>query len=145
MTDKQGKVWGETSCIFFKNNVEIHRLKTNADSQCSKHKHDHKFNMFLVESGKLTVRVWKNDYDLVDDTYLSAGESMTVKPGEYHQFIAEEPAVVYEIYWTELDQNDIDRESCGSTRDNKPAPSYTKPYNEEKKNFDSNGVDTSGK
>jgi mannose-6-phosphate isomerase-like protein (cupin superfamily) len=116
MGEKQGKVWGETSCLFFKNNIEIHRLESKAGSCCSKHKHEHKFNMFYVESGHLTVDVWKNDYDLVDRTMLNPGDSMIVKPGEYHQFISESDCVVYEIYWTELNQGDIVRESCGKDK-----------------------------
>ena len=41
---------------------------------------------FYVESGKMLVRVWQKDYDLVDETILNAGDFTRVKPGVYHQF-----------------------------------------------------------
>ncbi len=113
---KQGKVWGETSLIFAKNNVEIHRLQTKKDGYCSKHKHKHKYNRFYVESGIIEVHVQKNDYDLIDVTTLLPGESTTVKPGEYHWFKVINSGVLYEIYWTELDSSDIERETVGGIK-----------------------------
>ena len=115
----QGKIWGNTREIFNKNNVEIHRVDIKPGGYCSKHKHTAKFNMFLIETGELVVRIWKNDYDLVDSTYLLKGEQTVVKPGEYHQFEAQTHVVAYEIYWTELDQSDIVRESVGGELEDK--------------------------
>ena len=110
---KSGKVWGETSPIFSKNNVEIHRIEVNPKGFCSKHKHLSKYNAFFVESGELKISVWKNDYDLTDTTILKSGDFMVVKPGEFHQFEAKYDTVAYEIYWVELDHSDIERESVG--------------------------------
>ena len=109
----QGKVWGNTSEIFNKNNTEIHRIECVKGGYCSKHKHVHKHNMFFVESGKISIKIWKNDYDLVDETILNEKESTVVKPGEYHSFISLEDSVVYEIYWTSLSSCDIERKSVG--------------------------------
>lgn len=111
--NKQGKVWGSTECLFFKNNVEIHRIETKKKGYCSKHKHEHKYNAFYVESGKISVKVWKNDYDLIDETIIEAGQMTTVKPGEYHLFESLEDSVVLEIYWVELLGDDIQRENVG--------------------------------
>ena len=111
--DKQGKIWGFTSEIFNKNNVEIHRIVGNTNSHCSKHKHDHKFNMFFVEKGMIIIKIWKNDYDLVDTTVLNEGQSCTVPPGEYHQFLVQDNCVVYEFYWVEISSKDIVRENVG--------------------------------
>lgn len=94
----QGKVWGQTEEIFRKNNVEIHRIFAKKDGFSSKHLHKSKHNMFFVESGKLMVEVWKNDYDLVDSTVISSGESTVARPGEYHRFTALEDTVALEIY-----------------------------------------------
>jgi len=115
MLNKQGKVWGTTQNILGKNNVSIHRIEIQPGGYCSKHKHEHKWNAFYVESGTLTVKVWKNDYDLVDSILLEEGEGIHIKPGEHHQFINNdtEESIVYEIYWTELDESDISRESVG--------------------------------
>lgn len=111
---KQGKVWGVTEDIFSRNNVSIHRIEIEKGGTCSKHRHDHKFNTFYIESGELAVKIWKNEYDLVDETILEAGERTDVKPMEYHQFTALRDTVAYEIYWTALDESDIAREGHGS-------------------------------
>lgn len=117
MLNKQGKVWGNTQNIFSKNNVSIHRIEIQPGGYCSKHKHQHKWNAFYVEKGSLIVKVWKNDYDLIDESFLKAGEGIHIKPGEYHQFICPDVnTVVYEIYWTELNENDIVRENVGGIK-----------------------------
>ena len=108
-----GKIWGNTSEIFSGNNVSIHRIEGLKNRYCSKHKHEHKYNMFFVESGKIIVRIWKNDYDLIDETILHKGQSTIVSPGEFHQFVVIEDCVVYEIYYTQLLNDDITRESVG--------------------------------
>ena len=113
MNDKSGKVWGETSVLLRKNNVEISRLEVKYSGYCSKHKHDHKFNQFFVEKGKVRIKVWKNDYDLCDETILNEGDSMVVMPGEYHRFEAMRDSVLYEMYWVQLSSDDIEREEVG--------------------------------
>lgn len=113
---KSGKVWGHTRELFNRNNVEIHRIEVAQDGFCSKHKHEHKWNMFYVEEGTLFVEVWKKDYDLCDTTTLSAGENMAIAPGEYHRFKALTDVTAYEIYWVQLDQSDIARETVGGIK-----------------------------
>ncbi|MHA1469203.1 MAG: hypothetical protein ACTSSP_01435 [Candidatus Asgardarchaeia archaeon] len=111
--DISGKIWGSTSKIFDKNNVEIHRIEGKKNHHCSKHKHDHKFNMFFLEKGEIRISIWKNDYNLVDKTILKAGQSCIVSPGEYHKFTVLKDSVAYEVYWVELDSKDIVRDSVG--------------------------------
>lgn len=112
---KAGKVWGSTKCLFINNNFELHRFEAKKGHFCSKHKHEHKFNEFYVEKGKLKVETWKNDYDLCDVTIIEEGEQTVCKPGEYHRFTALEDTICYEYYWVELHSNDIKRETCGGT------------------------------
>lgn len=114
--NKQGKIWGSTSEIFNKNNVSICRIHINEGSCCSKHYHDHKHNTFYVESGKVKIQEWKNDYNLLDETVLIAGEMCVVPPKTYHRFIGIENSIVYEIYHVELDNHDIIREDIGKER-----------------------------
>ncbi len=109
----QGKVWGNTELLALHNNVEIHRIEIKKGGYCSKHKHNFKVNMFYVESGSIDVVVWKNDYDLVDRTTLKKGQKTIIPAGEYHRFECNEPSVVYEIYWVELPEKDIEREDHG--------------------------------
>ena len=111
-----GKVWGRTEVIEANSVLEMHRIEIDAGGVCSRHCHRFKWNGFFVESGRLLVRVWKRDYDLVDETVLSAGDYTRVAPGEYHQFEALEPTVAFEIYWAALDHDDIQRDTAGFKR-----------------------------
>lgn len=107
----QGKVWGSTSPVFNKNNVEIHFCAIKVGGYCSKHFHRTKYNRFVVLEGKLKVTIWKeySGGNLEDVTYLTAGDECTVNPGDYHKFEAILPTTLLEIYWVELDKNDIIR------------------------------------
>jgi quercetin dioxygenase-like cupin family protein len=110
----QGKVWGFTSTLFEKNNVEVHRICCKDQSYCSKHRHNFKYNMFFIEKGSLEIHVWKNDYDLMDITVLNEHDSCIVKPGEYHLFKSlEEGTIAFEVYWVEIDSDDIIRDNVG--------------------------------
>lgn len=115
---KSGKVWGSTELIFANGALEFHRIDTRKGGTCSKHKHRFKWNGFFVERGQLLIRVWKNDYDLVDETMLFDGDFTQVRPGEYHQFKAIEDTIAFELYWAEFDHNDIERESVGELKSN---------------------------
>ena len=108
-----GKVWGKTANIFSNPNFEVHRIEVNKGGYCSKHKHKYKWNGFYVESGKMMIRVWQNDYDLVDETILGPGDFTQVKPGVMHQFVGLEKVVAFELYWAEFNHNDIKRRSVG--------------------------------
>jgi len=114
--NKQGKIWGETSEIFTRNNVSIHRITINKHSCCSKHYHQHKHNIFYVESGKILVQEWKREYELLDETVLEAGQMCSVPPMNYHKFIGLENSVVYEIYYVDLNNYDIIREDVGKKK-----------------------------
>jgi mannose-6-phosphate isomerase-like protein (cupin superfamily) len=108
-----GKIWGMTSEIFNRNNVSINRIEVKKDSCCSKHKHQHKHNIFFVESGSIKIQEWKTEYDLIDETVLKGGDSTSIPPGNFHRFIGLEESVVYEIYYVELLSSDIIREDTG--------------------------------
>jgi len=111
----RGKVWGNTSCLFCKNNTEIHRIEAKKNAYCSKHLHKLKYNMFYVERGELRVVIYRPDAGKIieDVTDLKAGQSTFVEPGLLHEFIAIKDCIAYEIYWTELSPTDIERESVG--------------------------------
>ena len=113
MSSIAGKIWGQTELVHKNGVLEFHRIDTKKGGVCSKHKHEFKWNGFFVESGKMMVKVWQKDYDLVDETILNAGDFMRVKPGVFHQFIGLEDGVAFELYWAEFDHNDIKRESVG--------------------------------
>ena len=108
-----GKVWGTTELVERNGVLEFHRIETKAGGVCSVHLHEYKWNGFFVESGKLLIRVWQNDYDLVDETILGPGEYTKVKPGVKHQFESLEDSIAYELYWAEFPEKDIVRDSVG--------------------------------
>ena len=110
---KFNKVWGKTTPLFNKNNVEIHRIEIEPKTYCSKHIHQFKYNMFYIESGKLEIRQWQKDSEIIDRTILGTGEQTIVAPSIPHQFYALENTRAYEVYWVALDPNDIIRESFG--------------------------------
>lgn len=111
----QGKVWGSTSPLFCKNNVELHRITGNKGGYSSRHLHTGKFNQFFVENGSIVVRVWRGNQ--MDETRLEAGMTCTVSPGELHQFeVLENDTVALEVYWVELNQDDIVRHDTGGKR-----------------------------
>ena len=111
---KAGKIWGDTEFIFGNGVLEFHKINFFEGSTCSKHKHKYKWNGFYVTEGILKIKVWKNDYDLVDETVLYPGDYTKVKPGLYHQFECLEDGVAYELYWAEFNHNDIVRRTAGS-------------------------------
>lgn len=116
---KFGKIWGNTELIHKCESLEFHRIEAKKGGTSSKHLHKFKCNGFFVESGRIIIRVWKNNYDLVDETILGKGQWSVVEPTEYHQFEALENSVFFELYWTMPISDDIIREDHGFIRSNK--------------------------
>ena len=113
MSNKSGKIWGQTELIHANGVLEFHKIDYKAGGVCSKHKHQFKWNGFYVVSGKMKIRVWQKDYDLVDETILGPGDFTRVKPGLMHSFEGIEDGVAFELYWAEFNHDDIQRESVG--------------------------------
>jgi mannose-6-phosphate isomerase-like protein (cupin superfamily) len=110
---KAGKIWGQTELIHANGVLEFHKIDYKAGGVCSKHKHQFKWNGFYVVSGRMKIRVWQKDYDLVDETVLGPGDFTRVKPGLMHSFEGIEDGVAFELYWAEFSHDDIQRESVG--------------------------------
>ena len=113
MSNKSGKIWGQTELIHANGVLEFHKIDYKAGGVCSKHKHQFKWNGFYVVSGKMKIRVWQKDYDLIDETILGPGDFTRVKPGLMHSFEGIEDGVAFELYWAEFNHDDIQRESVG--------------------------------
>ena len=115
---KFAKIWGKTQELFNKNNVSVHRLEIKRDTFCSLHKHEHKHNIFFVEQGQLKIIIYRKDAgsDIVDETILNSGDMTSVENGLLHRFEAIEDSVILEIYYVELDKNDIVRENVGGIK-----------------------------
>ena len=108
-----GKVWGQTELIEANGALEFHRIQMKEGGVCSKHMHEFKWNGFYVEEGMMKIKVWSEDYDLVDETILGPGDYTKVKPGDFHQFECIQSGIAYELYWAEFNHNDIVRETVG--------------------------------
>lgn len=115
----EGKVWGTTQLLFRTSNVELHRIVARAGGYCSRHTHRSKFNFFYVERGRLQIETCKAGLD--DQVELGAGQFTTVAPGVPHRFRALEETVALELYWVELDPNDIQRSDHGGMQAALPA------------------------
>ena len=111
---KKGKIWGETTVLLSTPFIEVHRLQIKPNAFCSLHKHNFKWNGFYVISGKLMIESHKNDYKLVDQTIINAGEFASFPPGEQHKFMSfGEPVECLEIYYPEPLSEDIVRSTVG--------------------------------
>ncbi len=113
MSNKAGKIWGQTELVHANGVLEFHRIDFKAGGVCSKHKHQFKWNGFYVISGRMKIRVWQKDYDLIDETILGPGDFTRVKPGLMHSFEGLEDGVAFELYWAEFNHDDIQRETVG--------------------------------
>ena len=113
MSNKAGKIWGQTELVHANGVLEFHRIDFKAGGVCSKHKHQFKWNGFYVVSGKMKIKVWQKDYDLIDETILGPGDFTRVKPGLMHSFEGLEDGVAFELYWAEFNHDDIHRETVG--------------------------------
>jgi len=113
MSNKAGKIWGSTELIHANGVLEFHRIDFKAGGVCSKHKHEFKWNGFYVVNGKMKIKVWQKDYDLIDETVLGPGDFTRVKPGLLHSFEGIEDGVAFELYWAEFNHDDIQRETVG--------------------------------
>ena len=111
---KSSKVWGETYFIYGNDNFAAHRIRVDRDGYCSMHTHKSRWNLFYIESGALEIEVHKQEYDLVEKTLLTTGESMTVAPGDPHRFKALDNTIAYELYYqTPVSESDIQRSDVG--------------------------------
>jgi len=114
---KAGKIWGQTELIHANGVLEFHKIDYVKGGVCSKHYHAYKWNGFYVISGKMKIKVWQKDYELVDETILEPGDFTRVKPGLYHSFEGLEDGQAFELYWAEFNHDDIIRESVGHLKD----------------------------
>lgn len=115
----QGKVWGWTQRVYRGETTQVDRAFVRAGFRSSLHHHPHRANQFFVESGRLLVRVHKDG--LVDEVVLGPGQYTVVRPGDKHEMEAVEDATVLEVYWAEIDGQDIVRYNQGGPALTPPA------------------------
>ena len=119
---RQGKNWGYTTEFFRNAMVSTHHLEIKKDGYCSEHKHEHKFNVFYVISGKLEVIIYRENPkhtmmpDIEDMTVLTEGQTTAIPPGFWHRFRALEDTECIEVYQVLLVGEDIERRAEGGIK-----------------------------
>ncbi len=112
MIEKHGKDWGTTRRIHRGPVTELHHISARKGGYSSEHRHM-KFNLFYVLSGKLKVVIFREEGRPPDATVLGPEEATTVPPGVWHKFIALEDTECIELYYTLLQEPDIERRTAG--------------------------------
>jgi len=106
------KIWGERWLIRKDSSHAVSYLKVKRGYRCSWHRHQTKFNLFVVLHGKITIIVKELGERKV--ITLGPGESFTVRPGQWHEFRGADDAEVIEHMYVEYSEEDIEREVIGS-------------------------------
>jgi len=110
--ERTRKTWGEKWNLFRNDLCEVSLLYLKPNRRCSYHKHQTKFNLFFVVTGKLFIKM--HDGVEVGITEVLARQSFTTRPLEPHEFQTKKsPAIVIEIMYVKYDPKDIEREDQG--------------------------------
>jgi mannose-6-phosphate isomerase-like protein (cupin superfamily) len=110
---KEGKIWGNNILLFNNSNIQINQIFIKKGGRCSKHMHKHKNNIFFVQSGRLLIEEWKAN-GLIDSTILNNEQSTEIRSETYHRFTALEETTAIEIYYHNIEEDDIFREDTGT-------------------------------
>lgn len=105
--DRQRKVWGERWIVRRDSTHETALLDLKANTRCSWHRHQTKWNRFVVLSGKVEIATPEGL------TILTRGHSCTVGPGIWHEFRVHENSLMIEEMFVEYDPADIERQNVG--------------------------------
>lgn len=105
------KVWGQRWLIRMDNIHAISYLKIKKGYRCSWHQHKEKYNLFVVLRGELKIVV--EELGKEQEIILKQGESLTVKPGQWHEFSGETDCECIEEMFVKYCENDIYREEVG--------------------------------
>jgi len=95
--------------------VSAHHLEVKKGGYCSEHRHEYKYNLFYVISGRLKITIWREN-DVEDVTILTAGQASAVSPGFYHKFEGLEATECVEVYQVLLIEPDIKRRTQGGPK-----------------------------
>jgi len=106
--ERTAKIWGERWLIRQDSTHATSYLKLKAKTRCSWHKHQAKWNKFVVIRGKVGI---KTEFG---ETILGTGNEFTVGPGVYHEFKVYEDSEMIEEMFVLYDEGDIERQNLGS-------------------------------
>lgn len=107
------KIWGERWLIRQDSTHAISFLKLWENYRCSWHKHDTKYNLFMILEGQVGIRVQELGH--IREVILTEGDTFTVKPGQWHEFRIYQNASAIEEMYVEYCEQDIQRTVLGSS------------------------------
>jgi len=111
--DRQNKIWGERWLIRQDSTHAVSFLKLKKGFRCSWHKHQTKYNLFVILFGKVGI-LTEELTGSKSETILMEGQSFITRPGQWHEFrIYEDSGMIEEMY-VEYDEGDIERREIGS-------------------------------
>lgn len=106
------KTWGKTNMIVRGSGFSLHRAVIKKGGKSSRHFHQARHNLFMVEKGKLRITQWRGE--LTESVVIGPGENCCSPAGILHAFEALTDVVLIEFYWSECDPHDIVRLDQGS-------------------------------
>ncbi len=125
--ERTRKIWGERVLLRKDSTHANSLLSIDPGMECSWHRHQAKFNLFYVISGKVGI-VTEEPGLGKQETSLTAGQCFTTKPGQWHKFVAYEHSLVIEEMYVDYDEGDIERQTTGG---------YRSPLGKERRRADS--------
>ena len=106
--ERTKKSWGEKNNIFSNDLSEVSVLFLKPFQRCSWHRHDCKYNLFYVLSGRLILKLEDGE------TEVLPGQIFTTVPGEYHEFQTRQlDTICIEVMYVKYDPHDIQRVTIG--------------------------------
>ena len=110
--EREIKIWGERWLIRKDSTHAVSYLEIKDGYRCSWHRHQTKYNLFVVLRGQIQLLVEEmGEHTIVN---LNAGESFVIKPGQWHEFRGIKGAQVIEEMYVKYCESDIEREKLGS-------------------------------
>lgn len=83
------KVWGQEEILVNEPDYCLKILRLKAGFKSSKHWHRKKKETFVVKAGSCHLLLWKRDK--LSNYVLKVGDSVTIRPGQPHEFWAWQP------------------------------------------------------
>lgn len=98
--------WGTQTVVEDNPYFELHRLFVQSGKACTIHLHKHKRDIWFVESGSISIKIFDGGNNLISENIVNAGEKFILNPGVIHQFEGIQDSVVLEYFYTPHDKND---------------------------------------
>lgn len=101
--EREQKIWGERWLIRVDSTHAVSYLRVNKGMRCSWHKHQTKWNLFVVLSGQIGIKTEEGTM------VLGPGETAQIRPGVAHEFYADTDSEIIEEMFVTYDDEDIER------------------------------------